>query len=51
MDPITAAAKEFLAQLESFWKPAPSAPIPRASRVVRVVVVPSERGDVKAGVP
>jgi hypothetical protein len=46
MDPITAAAKEFLAQLERFWKPARSAPIPSALRVVRVVVAPSDRGDV-----
>jgi hypothetical protein len=45
MDPTTLAAKHFLAQLESFWNPPPTAPTPPGPRIVRVVADPSERGD------
>lgn len=47
MDPITLAAKQFLAQLERFWSPQPSAPIPPGRYAVRLVAAPSERGDLR----
>jgi hypothetical protein len=45
MDPMTLASKQFLTELESFWNPPATVPLPAGPRVLRLVVSPSERGD------
>ena len=45
MDPITRAARQLHADIDAFWNPHPGAPIAAGPRVLRLVVSPSERGD------
>lgn len=45
MDPITRAAKQLHADIDAFWNPHPGAPIAAGPRVLRLVISPSERGD------
>jgi hypothetical protein len=45
MDPLTLAAKRFLAQLESAWNPPPTIALTPGPRIVRMVADPSARGD------
>ena len=45
MDPIILAAKQLHADIDAFWNPHPGALISAEPRVLRLVVSPSERGD------
>ena len=45
MDPITLAAKQLHADIDTFWNPHPGAPIAAGPRVLRLVASPSERGE------
>ena len=46
MDPITAAAKRFVTQIEGFWHHPPTAPNAPGPRVLRMVAAPTERSSV-----
>ena len=43
MDPITAAAKRFVTQIEGFWNPPPTDPNAPGPRILRMVAAPTER--------
>jgi hypothetical protein len=47
MDPVTVAAKRFLAELDGFWNPPPGVPIAPGHRVLRLVVAPAGHGDLR----